>query len=137
MSGNYIGLIGIAVILGIAWLLSSNRKGIKLRIVGAAFGLQVAIAALVLYLDWGKRMIESMSYGVQAVIDFSRDGINMVFGGLASDVIGFSFAVNVLPVIIFFSALMSVMYHLKVMQWIVKLVGGGLRKVQRLLKSPT
>ena len=117
------------MLLGIAWLLSSNRKGIRLRTVGAAFGLQLAIAAFVLYLDWGKRMIQSMSYGVQAVIDYSRAGIDMVFGPLASDTVGFSFAINVLPIIIFFSALMSVMYHLKVMQWIVKLVGGGLRRI--------
>lgn len=129
MSGNYIGIIGIIVILGIAWLLSSNRKAINLRVVGAAFGLQVVIATLVLYFDWGKRMIKSMSGGVQAVIDYSQSGIDMVFGGLATDVVGFSFAVKVLPVIIFFSALMSVMYHMKVMQWIVKLVGGGLHRV--------
>ncbi|MGI9295994.1 MAG: NupC/NupG family nucleoside CNT transporter, partial [Pseudomonadales bacterium] len=63
------------------------------------------------------------------VIDYSRAGIDMVFGPLASDKIGFSFAVNVLPIIIFFSALMSVLYHLKIMQWVVKLVGGGLQKV--------
>ena len=69
MSGNYIGIIGIAVILGIAVLLSTNRKAISLRTVGAAFGLQVAIAAFVLYVDWGKSMIQSVSGGVQAVID--------------------------------------------------------------------
>ena len=57
MSGNYIGIAGIAVILTIAVLLSTNRKAIRLRTVGAAFGLQIVIAAFVLYLDWGKRMI--------------------------------------------------------------------------------
>lgn len=135
MSGNYIGIIGIIVILGIAWLLSSNRKGINFRIVGAAFGLQVAVAGFVLYFDWGKSMIQGMSYGVQAVIDYSRAGIDMLFSPhltgvhLANPGDGFSFAIYVLPVIIFFSALMSVMYHLKVMQWIVKLVGGGLHKI--------
>ncbi len=129
MSGNYIGLVGICVILGIAWLLSTNRKAIRFRTVGAAFGLQVAIAAFVLYLDWGKRMIQSISGAVQAVIDYSGAGIDMVFGPLASASVGFSFALNVLPIIIFFSALMSVMYHMKIMQVIVKLVGGGLRKV--------
>lgn len=129
MAGNFIGIIGISVILGIAWLLSTNRGAIRLRTVGAAFGLQVAIAAFVLYLDWGKRMIEVISAGVQAVIDYSAEGINMVFGGLANAPVGFSFAINVLPVIIFFSALMSVLYHLRIMEWIVKLVGGGLRAV--------
>jgi len=129
MSGNYIGIAGIAVILTIAVLLSTNRKAIRLRTVGAAFGLQVVIAAFVLYLDWGKRMIQSISGAVQAVIDYSGEGIDMVFGDLAAESIGFSFAIHVLPVIIFFSALMSVMYHLKIMQWVVKLVGGGLRSI--------
>ena len=135
MSGNYIGIVGIVVILGIALLLSTNRKGINVRVVGAALGLQIAIAAFVLYLDWGKRMIEGISFGVQAVIDYSRAGIDMLFAPfltgshLTGDASGFSFAIYVLPVIIFFSALMSVMYHLKIMQWVVKLVGGGLRKI--------
>ena len=135
MSGNYIGIVGIAVILGIAYLLSTNRKRIDLRVVGAAFALQIAIAAFVLYLDWGKRMIETISFGVQAVINYSRAGIDMLFSPfltgthLTGDASGFSFAIYVLPVIIFFSALMSVMYHLKIMQWVVKLVGGVLRKI--------
>ncbi len=129
MSGNLIGLAGIAVILGAAYLFSVNRKAINLRIVGAAFGLQIAIAAFVLYFDWGKLAIEKISNGVQAVIDYSAAGINMVFGPLANASEGVIFAINVLPVIIFFSALMSVLYHLKIMQWIVKWVGGGLRWV--------
>ncbi|MGB5246096.1 MAG: NupC/NupG family nucleoside CNT transporter, partial [Woeseia sp.] len=100
-----------------------------LRVVGAAFVLQVALAAFVLYFDWGKRAILALSGGVQAVIDYSRAGIDMVFGPLAGEAVGFSFAVNVLPIIIFFSALMSVLYHLKIMQWLVRLVGGGLQRV--------
>jgi len=128
--GNFIGLAGIAVILGIAVLFSSNRKAIQLRIVGAAFALQVVIATIVLYWDLGQQGIAVMSGGVMAVIDYSKAGINMVFGPLAdTDIIGFSFAVNVLPIIIFFSALMSVLYHLRIMEWIVKLVGGFLHKV--------
>ena len=129
MSGGFVGLAGIAAILAIAVLFSSNRRAISLRIVGAAFALQVVVAAFVLYFDWGKRAITGMSNGVQAVIDFSRAGIDMVFGGLASDVVGFSFAINVLPVIVFFASLMSVLYHLRIMQWVVKLVGGALRKI--------
>ncbi len=129
MSGSLIGLAGIAVILGAAYLFSGNRKAINLRIVGAAFALQIAIATFVLYFDWGKRAIEKISGGVQAIIDYSGAGIAMVFGPLANASDGVIFAVNVLPVIIFFSALMSVLYHLKIMQWIVRLVGGGLRWV--------
>ncbi len=129
MSGGWIGLVGIAVILGIAVLLSANRRAINLRVVGAAFALQVVLAAFVLYFDWGKRAILALSNGVQAVINYSRAGIDMVFGPLAGDAVGFSFAINVLPIIIFFSALMSVLYHLKIMQWLVRIVGGGLQKV--------
>jgi CNT family concentrative nucleoside transporter len=127
---NLIGIAGIAAILGIAFLFSSNRRAINLRIVGAAFGLQVVVAVIVLYWDKGQRAIEVMSDGVMAVIGYSQAGIDMVFGPLAdTEVIGFSFAINVLPIIIFFSALMSVLYHLRVMEWVVKLVGGFLHKV--------
>ena len=127
---NLIGIAGIAAILGIAFLFSSNRKAVNLRIVGAAFGLQVVVAVIVLYWDKGRRAIEVMSEGVMAVIGYSQAGIDMVFGPLAdTEVIGFSFAINVLPIIIFFSALMSVLYHLRIMEWIVKLVGGFLHKV--------
>jgi CNT family concentrative nucleoside transporter len=129
MSGSLIGLVGIAVILGAAYLFSGNREAINLRVVGAAFALQVAIAAFILYFDWGKRMIETISGGVQAVIDYSGAGIEMVFGPLANASDGVIFAVNVLPVIVFFSALMAVLYHLKIMQWIVRLVGGALQKI--------
>jgi len=129
MFGKFIALFGIVVLLAIAWLISTNRGAIRLRIVAAAFALQVAVAAFVLYLDWGKRAIETLSFGVQSVIDYSRAGIDMVFGPLASDAVGFSFAVYVLPVIIFFSALMSVLYHLRIMEWVVKLVGGALRRI--------
>ncbi len=127
---NLIGIAGIAAILGIAFLFSSNRRAINLRIVGAAFGLQVVVAVIVLYWDKGQKAIEVMSDGVMAVIGYSQAGIDMVFGPLAdTEVIGFSFAINVLPIIIFFSALMSVLYHLRVMEWVVKLVGGFLHRV--------
>jgi len=128
--GNFIGLAGIVVILGIAVLFSSNRKAINLRIVSAAFGLQAAIAAFVLYFDAGRAVIDTLSAGVLKVIGYSKAGIDMVFGPLAdTNVVGFSFAINVLPIIIFFAALMSVMYHLRLMEWVVRLVGGFLHKV--------
>jgi len=130
MPANLIGILGIIVILGIAVAFSSNRKGINLRVVGAAFALQAAIATFVLYFDWGRAAISGLSTGVLAVIGYSKAGIDMVFGPLAdSNVIGFSFAVNVLPIIIFFAALMSVLYHLRIMEWIVKIVGGALHKI--------
>ena len=128
--GNYIGILGIVVLLGIAAAFSSNRKAINLRIVGAAFALQAVIAAFVIYSEWGRGMINTLSSGVLAVIAFSGDGIAMLFQPFADPgSFGFIFAIHVLPVIIFFSALMSVLYHLNVMQWIVKIVGGALHWV--------
>jgi len=149
--GDYIGILGMVVILGIAYAFSSNRKAINLRVVGAALALQAAIAAFVLYFDWGRNVIRFLSDGVLAIIAYSRAGIDMVFGPLAEISIptrgtieseygltmvpdapigvAFSFAINVLPIIIFFAALMSVLYHLRVMEWIVKIVGGGLRRI--------
>jgi CNT family concentrative nucleoside transporter len=130
MGSNLIGLVGIAVLLGIAVLFSSNRKAINIRVVGAALALQAALAAFVLYFDWGRAAIDWISSGVLAVIGFSQAGIDMVFGPLAdTDIVGFSFAINVLPIIIFFAALMSVMYHLRIMEWVVKIVGGALHRI--------
>ncbi len=127
---NLIGLAGIVVILAIAFAFSSNRKAINLRIVSAAFALQVVIATIVLYWDAGRTGIDKLSNGVMAVINFAKDGINMVFGSLVPiEGEGFSFAINVLPIIIFFSALMSVLYHLRVMEWVVKIFGGFLHRV--------
>jgi len=128
--GNYIGILGIIVILGIAVAFSSNRKAINLRVVGAAFALQAVIAAIVLYWTGGQKAIRALSEGVLAIIGFADAGINMVFGPLADkEGIGFSFAFNVLPIIVFFAALMSVLYHLRIMEWLVKIVGGALHKI--------
>jgi CNT family concentrative nucleoside transporter len=141
MSGKWIGLVGIVAILAIAYLISGNRKAINLRIVGAAFGLQVVVAAFVIYLPIGQVVIDGMSHVVLNVMGYSRDGIEFIFRGLAAqdgEILAagsderipiWSFAVNVLPIIIFFSALMSVLYHLQIMQVIVRVVGGALRWV--------
>ncbi len=127
---NLIGILGIVAILGIAFLFSSNRKAIHLRVVGAALALQATIAAIVLFWDKGRDAVDWLSGGVLAVIGFANEGINMVFGPLAdTENVGFSFAINVLPIIIFFAALMSVMYHLRVMEWLVRIVGGALHKI--------
>ncbi|MDH3531673.1 MAG: NupC/NupG family nucleoside CNT transporter [Gammaproteobacteria bacterium] len=130
MPANLIGIFGIIVILGIAVLFSSNRRAIHLRVVAAAFALQAAIAAFVLYFEAGRAAIRGLSTGVLAIIGYSKAGIDMVFGPLAdTDVVGFSFAINVLPIIIFFAALMSVLYHLRIMEWLVRLVGGALHRI--------
>ena len=121
------GLIGIAVIFLIAYALSSNRKGIRLRAVAPTFALQLIIAFFVLYTPWGKSVLQSLSIGFQSLLDYSSAGINFLFGSLVPEAPGFSFLIQVLPVIVFFGALMEVLYHLKIMQLIVRFGGQALR----------
>ena len=130
---TFMSLVGIVVLLGIAFAASTNRKAINLRTVGIAFLLQVLIGGFVLFFEVGKNVLASMSRGVSSVIGYANDGISFLFGSLASqDTLGFIFAIQVLPVIVFFSALVAVLYHIGVMDWIIKILGGGL---QKLLKT--
>jgi CNT family concentrative nucleoside transporter len=125
-----IGVAGILVILAIAFLLSTNRKAIRLRVVGAAFALQAVIAWLVLYVPAGKVVIEKMAGGVTALLNYAHEGTNLILGPLATDPkFGNAFAISALPVIIFFAALVSVLYHLGIMQLIVRWLGGAIEFV--------
>jgi concentrative nucleoside transporter, CNT family len=131
-----ISLLGMVVLIGIALLFSSNRKAINLRTVGVAFGLQFSIGGLVLFWDTGKQVLETVAFGVQQVINYSQEGLDFLLGGLVSDEMfnlfgdrGFIFAFRVLPVIIFFSSLIAVLYHLKIMQVVIKVLGGSLQKM--------
>lgn len=125
-----IGIVGILVILGLAFLLSTNKRAIRLRVVGAAFALQVTIAFIVLRSDIGRRAIEGMSRGVWALLGYAKAGTMTIFGGLASDpTFGSAFVFSALPVIIFFAALVSILYHLGIMQFVIRWVGGAIEKV--------
>jgi len=133
------GIFGIVGILLLAYLLSAHRKKINFRTVGFAFALQLILGAFVLYVPFGKDMLESVSNGVQDVIDSAKAGINFLFGGLGTDAmfgngVGFVFAIRVLPVIIFFSSLIAVLYHLGIMQLVIKVIGGGLQKLLKTSK---
>ena len=126
MNRILMGLAGMALILGLAVLLSSNRRAIRLRIVGAAFALQAGIAVLVLYTSWGKAGIEAMSRGVSNLLGYASAGTSFLFGSLAADPLGQNFAIQALPVIIFFAALVSILYYVGVMQRVVRWVGGAI-----------
>lgn len=129
------GLAGIAVILALAVLLSSNRRAIRLRVVAAAFALQAGIAVLVLYVPFGRHAIESASRGVSTLLGYAGDGTRLLFGNLATDErFGASFALSGLPVIIFFAALISVLYHLGIMQLVIRWVGGAIEWVTGVTK---
>ena len=122
------GLIGVFLILFIAWIFSENKKSIRLRTVLVCFGLQIAIAVLVLYVPFGQKLLTGMSDKVTTLLSYADAGISFIFGDLANtEKVGFVFLVKVLPVVIFFAALMEVLYHLKVMQFIVRYGGRGIR----------
>ncbi|RYV03276.1 NupC/NupG family nucleoside CNT transporter [Shewanella sp. OPT22] len=121
-------LVGIVVLLGIAFLLSNNKKAINFRTVGGALAIQALFGGFVLYVPFGKDVLKTVSDGVSSVIGFSQSGISFLFGDLANFKVGFIFAINVLPVIVFFSSLIAVLYYLGIMQWVIRIIGGGLQK---------
>ena len=129
-------LFGMVVLIAIAVLLSSNRRAINVRTVAGAFLIQISLGALVLFVPWGREGLLAASEGVSKVIAYGNDGVGFLFGGLVSDKMfelfgggGFVFALRVLPMIVFFSSLMAVLYYTGVMQIIIKVIGGFLQKV--------
>ena len=80
MNQQFLGVVGIAAILAIAFLFSTDRKAIRLRVVGAAFALQALIAVIVLYTDWGRAGIEGMSMGVADLLGYAGKGTEFLFG---------------------------------------------------------
>ena len=125
-----IGVAGIAVILLLALLLSTDRRAIRPRVVGAAFALQVAIAVIVLKAPWGVAALGAASGGVSNLLGYAHAGVEFLFGPLAKPEIGgTSFAIAALPVIIFFASLVSILYYLGVMQRVVRWLGGAIEYV--------
>ena len=120
------GLVGVIVLMACAYLLSESRSSINWKTVLRALLLQVGFAALVLYFPWGQTALASMSNGVASLLGFADAGISFLFGDLANS--GFIFAVRVLPIIIFFSALISALYYLGIMQKVIEFIGGGIQK---------
>ncbi|MBC6402177.1 MAG: NupC/NupG family nucleoside CNT transporter [Hyphomonadaceae bacterium] len=125
------GIIGVIVILLIAWTTSTNRRAIRLRTVIPSFLLQIALAGCVFHTNFGMSVLQSISDAVQGLLIYADAGIEMVFGSLTPDRTAneFSFLVLVLPVIVFFAALMEVLYHLNIMQIVVKTGGRFMRFV--------
>ncbi|HKT86380.1 MAG TPA: NupC/NupG family nucleoside CNT transporter [Novosphingobium sp.] len=128
-------LIGIALIMFAAFLLSADRKAIRLRVVGPAFALQAGFAALVLYVPAGRRVLNGASAAVGELLGYAHAGIDFLFGPLATPAVGgTSFAISALPVIIFFASLISILYYLGVMPLVIRWIGGALEKVTGISK---
>ena len=125
MNQKLLGVAGILVILAIAFALSTNRRAIRIRIVGAAFALQAAIAFLVIYTSWGRAGIQTLSNGVSNLLGYATQGTEFLFGPSATNPLAHTFAIAALPVIIFFASLVAILYYLGIMQRIVRWVGGA------------
>ena len=138
MAPILINLVGIVAILLIAFLLSTGKKRISLRVVGATFALQALMALLVLRTPWGVQLIQALSNGVIALLDYSKVGIEAIFGPMGANPFTNTFVIAALPVIVFFAAIVSILYHWGIMQRLVRWVGGaigwitGISKVEAL-----
>lgn len=129
------GLLGIATILGIAFLLSANRKAIPWRTVGVGLLLQIVFALFVIKTPWGASLFEAIGSGFARLVGFTQDGVAFVFGdqlARSSGSAGFVFAFQILPTIIFFGAFTSVLYHLGILQIVVRAFGVAMAKAMRL-----
>jgi CNT family concentrative nucleoside transporter len=122
-------LVGMAAIILAGFLLSSSRKDINWRTIGGAFAIQFTVGACVLYLPLGKDALQAVAAIVTNVLGYAQAGMDFMFGTFASDEHGFVFALQVLPIIVFFASLISVLYHLGIMERLVSIIGGFIRLV--------
>lgn len=132
------GLFGLAVLIGIAWLFSNNKRAVDWRLVVTGIALQIAFAAVVLLVPGGRDVFDALGKGFVKILSFVNEGSKFIFGSLMNtEQFGFIFAFQVLPTIIFFSALMGVMYHLNVMQAIVRGMAWAITKIMRVSGAET
>jgi len=132
------GLFGLAVLIGITWLFSNNKRAVDWKLVATGITLQIAFAALVILVPGGRDVFDALGKGFVKILSFVNEGSGFIFGSLMDTKnYGFIFAFQVLPTIIFFSALMGVMYHLNVMQAIVRVMAWSITKVMRVSGAET
>jgi concentrative nucleoside transporter, CNT family len=128
--GRFTGLLGLVVILAIAWLASTHKRDVKLRLIAWGLGLQFLFAVLVLKTDFGK-VFQAIGVGVNAMLNYAEAGSEFVFGplGTKTGAFGVVFAFQVLPIVIFIASFFSILYYLGVMQWIVRGMAVGMQKI--------
>ncbi|WP_426683299.1 nucleoside transporter C-terminal domain-containing protein [Xanthomonas translucens pv. undulosa] len=132
------GLFGLAVLIGITWLFSNNKRAVDWKLVTTGLVLQIGFASLVLLVPGGREVFDWLGQLFVKVLSFVNEGSNFIFGSLMDTTSnGFIFAFQVLPTIIFFSALMGVLYHLGVMQAVVRVMAWAITKVMRVSGAET
>ena len=125
------GLIGIFVLLAVAWLFSETKSAVRYDLAARTLALQIAIAVFALLTPLGDVVLGAMSAGVEAMMGFVKQGTTFMFGALGDDKHGTNviFFFQVLPIIIFIAALFSVLFHLRIMTWIIRGIGTVVRKI--------
>ena len=116
------GFLGIGVLLLICYLLSNNRKAINWRIVGIGISLQFILALMILKVPYVRQVFDYAARFFQNILSFSNAGAEFIFGGLVADTgtFGYIFAFQVLPTIVFFSAVTAILYYFGILQWVIK-----------------
>jgi CNT family concentrative nucleoside transporter len=132
------GLFGLAVLIGIVFLFSNNKRAVDWKLVAIGIALQIAFAALVLLVPGGREVFDWLGQVFVKVLSFVNAGSTFIFGSMMDvNTYGFIFAFQVLPTIIFFAALMGVLYHLNVMQAVVRAMAWAITKVMRVSGAET
>ncbi len=140
---NFIGLLGVVLILAVAFLFSNNRKAINYRTVGVGLLLQILLGIFILKTALGKEIFSALGKGVTRIIDFSNDGAMFVFGPLAqNDLVskafgggGFIFFFKIIPTIIFVAVLVNIFYYFGIIQFVVKWLALGMKKIMNISGS--
>ena len=138
MSEVLFGLFGLSSLIAITWLFSNNKRAVDWKLVLTGILLQIAFATFVLKTQIGSTIFEGMGNLFVTLINFTNEGSKMILGGFADqDKYGFVFIFHALPTVIFFASFMAVLYHLGVMQWIVKMMALAITKVMRVSGAET
>jgi CNT family concentrative nucleoside transporter len=129
--GRFTGILGLLTMLGLAYIFSTNRRAIRVKTVAWGLGLQIAFAIFVLKADIGRRIFQAAGDAVNRLLSYSFEGSKFVFGelGRQGSSLGFFFAFQVLPTIIFIAAFFAVLYHFGIMQFIIKQVARVMTRV--------
>jgi concentrative nucleoside transporter, CNT family len=129
--GRFTGVLGLLTMLGLAYLLSTNRRAIKLKTIAWGLSLQILFAFFVLKFQGGQWLFSKAGDGVKKLLDYSFQGSEFVFGplGAKASTVGFIFAFQVLPTIIFIAAFFALLYYLGVMQFIIRIAAWVMQRV--------
>lgn len=121
--GRYTGILGLLTMLGLAFIFSTNRKAIRVKTVAWGLGLQIVFAICVLRVDYGRRTFQAAGDAAQKVLNYAFFGSEFIFGDLGKQHsnIGFIFAFQVLPVVIFICALFAILYYFGIMQIVIRI----------------